>query len=110
MQFKLFTIVALATFVAATPLEVRQTVGQCNTGSLQCCDSVEDAHSDTVQTLLALLGAEVGPITGQVGVTCNPISVIAVSGNNCNAQPVCCQGDNFNGVLALGCTPVNVNV
>ena len=46
------------------------------------CDSVEDAHSDTVQTLLALLGAEVGPITGQVGVTCNPISVIAVSGNN----------------------------
>ncbi|KAK7460981.1 hypothetical protein VKT23_008909 [Stygiomarasmius scandens] len=109
MQFKLLTIAAFATLVTAT-LEVRQTVGQCNTGSLQCCDSVEDAHSDTVQTLLALLGAEVGDITGQVGVTCNPITVIGVSGNNCNAQPVCCEGNNFNGVLALGCTPVNVNV
>ncbi|KAK7460912.1 hypothetical protein VKT23_008840 [Stygiomarasmius scandens] len=108
MQFKLLALTALATLAAATPLETRQ--GQCNTGSLQCCNSVQDAKSSSLTGILALLGIAVSSITGQVGVTCSPISVIGVGGNSCSAQPVCCENNNFNGVVALGCTPINIGL
>ncbi|KJA28140.1 hypothetical protein HYPSUDRAFT_156544, partial [Hypholoma sublateritium FD-334 SS-4] len=83
---------------------------QCNTGALQCCQSVQAADTPSVATLLGLLGAAVQGITGQVGLTCNPISVIGVSGNSCSAQPVCCTDNSFNGLVALGCTPININL
>ncbi|KAK7438439.1 Hydrophobin-3 [Stygiomarasmius scandens] len=84
--------------------------GQCNTGSIQCCNSVQDASSSGVSTLAGLLGIVLGPITGQVGLTCNPISVIGIGGNSCSAQPVCCTGNNFNGLIVAGCTPINLNL
>ncbi|KAF8204671.1 hydrophobin-251 [Pholiota molesta] len=31
-------------------------------------------------------------------------------GTSCSAQPVCCTNDSFNGVVALGCTPININL
>ncbi|KAK7444490.1 hypothetical protein VKT23_015171 [Stygiomarasmius scandens] len=108
MQFKLLAVSALATLAAATPLETRQ--GQCNTGPIQCCNSVQEANSSGLAGLLGLLGVVLGPITGQVGVTCSPISVIGVGGNSCSAQPVCCENNSFNGIIALGCTPININL
>ncbi|KAK7460985.1 sc3 hydrophobin [Stygiomarasmius scandens] len=108
MQFKLLAVSALATLAAATPLETRQ--GQCNTGEIQCCNSVQSANSSSLAGLLGILGAVLGPITGQVGVTCSPISVIGVGGNSCTAQPVCCENNSFNGIIALGCTPININL
>ncbi|KAF8194688.1 hydrophobin-263 [Pholiota molesta] len=84
---------------------------QCNTGSLQCCSSVQSATAGgLVSILLGLLGVVVGDLTGQVGVTCSPITVIGASGTSCSEQPVCCTGNTFNGVIATGCTPVNINV
>ncbi|KAF5348044.1 hypothetical protein D9758_010071 [Tetrapyrgos nigripes] len=109
MQFKFLTVAALASLAAATPLEVRQT-DQCNTGSLQCCNSVQSGSSSTATTLAGLLGIVIGDITAQVGITCTPISVIGVGGNSCTAQPVCCTNNSFNGVIALGCTPININL
>ncbi|THV06628.1 fungal hydrophobin [Dendrothele bispora CBS 962.96] len=106
MQFKLITVAALASLAAATP--VRRD--QCNTGPVQCCNSVQSANSPAVAGLLGLLGVVVQDITAQVGVTCSPISVIGVAGNSCSAQPVCCENNNFNGVVALGCTPINLNL
>ncbi|THV02187.1 fungal hydrophobin [Dendrothele bispora CBS 962.96] len=106
MQFKLVVLSALATLAAATGTPA----SQCNTGPVQCCDSVQSASEPSVATLLGLLGVAVQSVTGQVGVTCTPISVIGVGGNSCSAQPVCCQDNNFNGVVALGCTPVNLNL
>ncbi|KAF5348041.1 hypothetical protein D9758_010072 [Tetrapyrgos nigripes] len=109
MQFKFLTVAALASLAAATPLEVRQT-NQCNTGSLQCCQSVQSADSSTASSLLGLLGVVIGEVTAQVGITCTPISVIGVGGNSCTAQPVCCTNNSFNGVVALGCTPINLSL
>ncbi|KLO09115.1 fungal hydrophobin [Schizopora paradoxa] len=90
------------------------TTSQCNTGSLQCCNSVQSASTPSVASLLGLLGIVVGSVTGQVGVTCSPLTIIGVSGNSClspsTAQPVCCENNSFNGVVALGCTPINVNL
>ncbi|KAF9007185.1 hydrophobin-315 [Cyathus striatus] len=105
MQFKLSAVtLALATFAAATPV-ARDT---CTTGSLQCCNSVQSASNSAVSKLLGLLGIDVSSVTALVGVTCSPISVVGVGGNSCTAQPACCTNNSFNGVVALGCTPINI--
>ncbi|THU75280.1 fungal hydrophobin [Dendrothele bispora CBS 962.96] len=82
---------------------------QCNTGPVQCCNSVQSASDPAVAKQLALLGVVAQDVNALVGVTCTPISVIGVGGNSCSAQPVCCENNSFNGVVALGCTPVNLN-
>ncbi|KLO09587.1 fungal hydrophobin [Schizopora paradoxa] len=115
--FFLFAILAVAiatpqpsktttTTVTATPTPVNQ----CNVGSLQCCDSVQSASSGIVQTLLKLLGIVLGDITGEVGLTCSPITGIGLSGDDCNASPVCCTGNSFNGIIVVGCSPININL
>ncbi|KAH9479145.1 Fruiting body protein SC1 [Psilocybe cubensis] len=109
---------AASTFVLALPLLAAASAvprndgpsNQCNTGSLQCCDSTQSATSSSVAGLLGLLGVVVGSVTGLVGVNCSPISVVGISGNSCSAQPVCCTDNSFNGVIALGCSPINLNL
>ncbi|PBK84068.1 hypothetical protein ARMGADRAFT_943952, partial [Armillaria gallica] len=66
--------------------------------------------SPSVTTLLGLLGVVIGDLTANVGVTCSPISVIGVGGTQCNSQAVCCDNNNFNGLIALGCTPLNIGL
>ncbi|CAA7262160.1 unnamed protein product [Cyclocybe aegerita] len=123
MQFRATLIAfALATLAAATttvtvtqpspPHPTPLPASQCNTGELHCCNSVQNANSgsDLLGLVLGLIDVVVLPITAQVGLTCNPISVIGLGGNSCSAQPVCCQNNNFNGLVAIGCTPVNLNL
>ncbi|GLB44708.1 putative hydrophobins [Lyophyllum shimeji] len=83
---------------------------QCNTGPVQCCNSVQSADNENVAGLLGVLGIIAQGATGQVGFDCNPISGIAIAGNSCSAQPVCCENNQFNGLIAVGCNPINVNV
>ncbi|KLO14558.1 fungal hydrophobin [Schizopora paradoxa] len=109
MFFNKFAALALVPlFAVATPTP--PAVNQCNTGSVQCCNSVQDANSPSIANLLGPLGVVVSGITGQVGVTCNPITIIGVSGTSCTSQPVCCENNSFNGLVALGCTPININL
>ncbi|KAF8953919.1 fungal hydrophobin-domain-containing protein [Flammula alnicola] len=83
---------------------------QCNTGSIQCCNSTQTSTAGPLGLLLGLLGIVVGDVTGLIGVTCSPITAIGVAGNSCSAQPVCCTNNSFNGIVALGCTPININL
>ncbi|TFK75523.1 fungal hydrophobin [Pluteus cervinus] len=81
--------------------------GQCNTGSVQCCNEVQRADSSGMSGLLGLLGVVISG-GSLVGTNCSPISAIGLGGNSCNSQPVCCSNNNFNGLVALGCSPVNL--
>ncbi|KAF8959640.1 fungal hydrophobin-domain-containing protein [Flammula alnicola] len=104
-------VLALPVLAVASVLPRNGTPSnQCNTGSIQCCDSTQSATSSVVSTLLGLLGIPIGSVTGLVGVTCSPITVIGASGTSCSAQPVCCTDTSFNGVIATGCTPINLNL
>ncbi|KAF5325863.1 hypothetical protein D9611_000542 [Ephemerocybe angulata] len=117
MQFTLITALALVSVAVAIPtggpLEPPATIpaSQCNTGPVQCCDSTQTDPSDpSLTAIFALLGINVEDVTAMVALTCSPISVIGLPGNSCSAQPVCCTNNTFNGLVALGCTPVNLNL
>ncbi|PBK73266.1 fungal hydrophobin [Armillaria solidipes] len=102
-------VLALPFFVAASPATTTTvTGGSCNTGSAQCCKSVQDPKSSAVQQALGLLNIPIGTITAGVGLTCDPITVIGLGTTQCANQPVCCEQNNYNGLVALGCTPINV--
>jgi len=103
-------VAALALFPLLAVATPTPQTSQCNVGSLQCCESVQASSSSLVSLLLGLLGVVVGDITGQVGLTCSPITVIGAGGTSCTAQPVCCTGNTFSGIVTLGCTPINLNL
>ncbi|PFH47731.1 hypothetical protein AMATHDRAFT_77057 [Amanita thiersii Skay4041] len=108
----LFCFLFFATFVSATAVPRTDSPTGCTTGSLQCCNSTEDSQNLSLGTnlLLGLLGVIVGDLVGLVGLTCSPITVIGTGGTSCNAQTVCCTDTSFNGLIALGCTPININL
>ncbi|KIJ29215.1 hypothetical protein M422DRAFT_269395 [Sphaerobolus stellatus SS14] len=107
MKFALALPVAFGLLAVAAP-SPQYGVSQCNTGKASCCNTVQDASSGPVSTLLGLLGIVAAGITGQVGLGCTPISVIGVGqGANCAQQAVCCTGNNFNGLINVGCTPIS---
>ncbi|KAF5362460.1 hypothetical protein D9756_002084 [Leucocoprinus leucothites] len=83
---------------------------QCNTGTIQCCNSVQSVNSSAVGLLAGLLGIVLQGVTGLVGLTCSPLDILGVGGNSCTAQPVCCTGNSFSGLIVLGCTPININL
>ncbi|KAF8905915.1 fungal hydrophobin-domain-containing protein [Mucidula mucida] len=118
-----FTMTLLA---AATPLDARggqptvtvtvtapgttSTIpaGSCNTGPIQCCNSVQSASSDPVSLLLGLLGIVLSSLNVDVGLTCSPITVIGAGGSSCSAHPVCCQDNSHGGLISIGCIPISL--
>ncbi|KAK0442699.1 hydrophobin-251 [Desarmillaria tabescens] len=114
MFARISSFAALLTLATATVLPRGGGNGAAcsDTGTAQCCDSVQNPSdlSPSTSLLLGLLGVVVGDLTADVGLTCSPISVIGVGGTNCDAQTVCCDNNNFNGLIALGCIPINIGL
>lgn len=81
----------------------------CNTGTLQCCNTVTTAGDSLAKVVLGLLGIVVGSTT-PVGLTCSPLSAAGVSSSQCSETPVCCDDNSFNGLVAIGCSPININL
>ncbi|ESK88579.1 hydrophobin [Moniliophthora roreri MCA 2997] len=112
-MYKLFTLAALASVVAASlhGSPHGSPVAECNTGPVQCCNIVDNFENEDVANALGLVGVVVQDLNIPIGVNCVPISaVIGIGGNSCSQQPVCCEENNFNGLVALGCTPINANL
>lgn len=59
-----------------------QPASQCDTGSIQCCDSVQSSSSESAAGLLGLLGVVLQGLNVPVGLTCSPVSVVGVGGNS----------------------------
>nr|CAA12392.1 POH2 hydrophobin [Pleurotus ostreatus]CAA74987.1 hydrophobin [Pleurotus ostreatus] len=121
------TIVAFTVMAAAMPGNPKPTTttvtvtapahptatapaSECKTGPVQCCNSVQSSKSPAASLLLGLLGIVLQGVAVPVGLTCNPITVIGVGGNSCSAQTVCCENNNFSGLIAIGCTPINLSL
>ncbi|KZT30259.1 fungal hydrophobin, partial [Neolentinus lepideus HHB14362 ss-1] len=88
---------------------VPQTVGSCNTGSLQCCKSVQEASDLDTSMLEGILDTVLLNLNGMVGLTCSPITAIRLGvGASCSAQPVCCEDNSYGSLISLGCAPVSL--
>ncbi|KAK0473568.1 hydrophobin-251 [Armillaria novae-zelandiae] len=79
-------VVALTTSVMSVPTTAGNS---CNSGPVQCCNK---------------------NLNGVVG-NCSPLSVVGVlpNGSQCNQQTVCCEDNSVSAVVAINCTPINVN-
>ncbi|KAJ3500899.1 hypothetical protein NLJ89_g9586 [Agrocybe chaxingu] len=102
------TVTVTVTTTAYPPNETKPA-SQCNVGDLHCCNTTAIASNPVAGILLGLLQVAVEPITALIGITCSPI-LAPITSNSCSAQPVCCQNNNFNGVIVVGCSPVNLSL
>ncbi|KAG6840343.1 hypothetical protein C0991_007344 [Blastosporella zonata] len=73
--FFIFAMCASAASVALVPRDGSPVTCNANTGTQQCCDSTQDAENPLIALLAGLLGIDI-PVTGQVGVTCSPVTVV----------------------------------
>ncbi|KAI6115104.1 hydrophobin-3 precursor [Pisolithus croceorrhizus] len=108
MFSRIFVALPLALLVAANAhLEARD---QCNTGAIQCCQSLQQA--DQSASLVQKCGLTVAEAAAQglVGVNCSPLTVVGTgSGCQASAQTACCKNVYFNGGVNIGCSAINVN-
>ncbi|KAF8877411.1 type 1 hydrophobin [Infundibulicybe gibba] len=105
----LLFLASAALLVSATP--VPDNNNSCNTDSMYCCNQVHKSESAEYTDLVTEYGLNVKAITGNIGVNCSPITGLGVGGGpSCNQQPVCCSGNNFNGLVVVGCSPIIINL
>ncbi|KAH9849354.1 fungal hydrophobin [Lenzites betulinus] len=101
----MFARAAVAAVIALPLLAAAQ---DCNTGSIQCCNSVEKADSAGAAAVLGLLGIVLEDVTAAVGFGCSPLSVVGLGQSSCSASPVCCQNNDVGGLISIGCVPIEL--
>ncbi|KAJ3517675.1 hypothetical protein NLJ89_g351 [Agrocybe chaxingu] len=91
---------------------IRGEAQQALEQTFQCLgNSLHQKESKEANILAALVGVAIDSVGAYVGAQCSPITVIGLSsGASCGSQPVCCSNNSFNGVVAIGCSPINVNL
>ncbi|KDR72954.1 hypothetical protein GALMADRAFT_142657 [Galerina marginata CBS 339.88] len=98
------------TTVTPSPAPTSEPANQCNSGNLQCCNLVQSSSSSVVGQLIDSLGILIDGGEALVGIACTPIDILGLSQGSCHSQPVCCQNNDFHGVVAIGCVPIRVNL
>ncbi|KAF8916730.1 hypothetical protein CPB85DRAFT_1216221 [Mucidula mucida] len=79
--------------------------GQCNTGPVQCCNSVEKTTAHPTGLLGVILELSIGTL---VGLNCSPISVLGLGSGSCltsSSQAVCCENNSHGSLISIGCIP-----
>ncbi|CAG7854714.1 SubName: Full=Uncharacterized protein {ECO:0000313/EMBL:CCA66384.1} [Serendipita indica DSM 11827] len=81
----------------------------CNVGEAQCCQSIHQSNDRNGQFLRSLLGLALPAGGGMLGAQCTPLAnLLAVTGSStCRSQPVCCTGNEYRGLVAVGCSPIS---
>ncbi|KAF8953686.1 hydrophobin-263 [Flammula alnicola] len=92
----MFSKITTVFVVALGALSVSALDNSCNTGPVQCCQTIQAPGTYDVTGIASLVGVAVSAISGQVGLQCNPITAIgAGTGANCASTPVCCEKNFF---------------
>ncbi|KAK1232000.1 hypothetical protein PQX77_004867 [Marasmius sp. AFHP31] len=107
-----FFVLSLTMLAAAIPTSGSggSGGGNCNTGPIQCCNSVTKAKDAGagVLGLLGLLGIVLNDVNVLLGLQCSPITVIGGGNGGCNASPVCCENNSVGGLISIGCIPISL--
>ncbi|GJE95378.1 fungal hydrophobin [Phanerochaete sordida] len=100
-RLALFSTASLALLAVATPVVER------NTPTTACCASTQSASSAAVAAILKAIGVDASDVSGLIGLTCSPISVVGVgSGSECSGTTVSCSNGVINSI-GVGCVPVS---
>ncbi|KAH7917802.1 fungal hydrophobin [Leucogyrophana mollusca] len=111
MFTRTFAVLAVAALAAAKPSRLARADNQCNTGSIQCCNNYQSSSQVQQAGIASILSVLVGDIGAGVASGCSPLTVVGTgSGANCNQEPVCCTDNKFNGLINVGCSPINLNL
>ncbi|KAH8118784.1 fungal hydrophobin [Phellopilus nigrolimitatus] len=115
MQFTklngLLALLALPILAAATPWATPTTsvpITTTVTVTSTATSTAVPATARPARPSSAELGVLVDGLDVLLGVTCSPITVVGGVAGTCSASPVCCENNNFNGVVAVGCVPVTL--
>ncbi|EJF57695.1 hypothetical protein DICSQDRAFT_36493, partial [Dichomitus squalens LYAD-421 SS1] len=87
--------------------------GECNTGPIQCCDQVAPANSTQMSSIISAIGIGLDVLGGLgdslVATSCSPIDVLSLGGGaECNQSPVCCNNNDYQGLINIGCVPIQL--
>ncbi|KAH8828838.1 fungal hydrophobin-domain-containing protein [Flagelloscypha sp. PMI_526] len=104
MIFAKLMVFVLPAFAAAVAVGRRED--KCNTGPVQCCNQVVKANDPSHALLVGLLNLGLLGTAVPIGLTCVPINIVGAGGTSCTGQTVCCENNNYNGLVNIGCSPV----
>ncbi|KAI3601263.1 hydrophobin 1 [Moniliophthora roreri] len=105
MQHKVAVVGSLATLAAATILPASQCLPPDR--QLQYCDFAQTASESPALEIIGLLAIPINDPNVLVGLRCTPFSVW---GSTCNPIPLCCKDNDYLGIIAVDCVPVDVNL
>ncbi|KAK1219640.1 hypothetical protein PQX77_017630 [Marasmius sp. AFHP31] len=105
---KFLAVSALSTLAVATPVDLntRTDGSNCNTGPIQCCETVTTALDPVVGPVLKVLGIVIQDLNIPVALTCSPITILGGGNGGCNAHPVCCENNSYGGLISIGCIAI----
>lgn len=75
-NIKMFIKAAVIFSAIALVVAIPTQKNSCNVGSLNCCDSVQNAGSPAASEMLGSLGVVLQDLNVPVGLTCTPLSVV----------------------------------
>ncbi|KAL0953841.1 hypothetical protein HGRIS_005018 [Hohenbuehelia grisea] len=106
-------ILALAALFAPLALAAPPvgSVSSCSTGTVTCCDSLQDSSSLSRSDIFSIMSElQISAVVGQVGMACSsPLSGEALGGSvSCRQQTACCDNVSANGLVAAGCMPMTL--
>ncbi|KAG0708440.1 fungal hydrophobin [Suillus ampliporus] len=82
---------------------------QCDTGSISCCQSTMTYAAAQELFPEYNLAAVDALVDLAVGLTCSGVTVVGTgSGCAANQEPLCCEDNKYNGVINVGCSPINI--
>ncbi|CAO3610059.1 unnamed protein product [Cunninghamella echinulata] len=114
MKFATLSAVVFGAAVCFAGELERYAAQQCNTGPIQCCNQLKNYNELNIKErnqVTNIVGGVVDKLLhGQFGIDCTPVGVLGGAGNNCNAQPVCCEKVQTNALVAISCVPININL
>ncbi|GJE92439.1 hydrophobin family protein [Phanerochaete sordida] len=96
------TATVTTTSTAAVSTATSITIDQCNTGSIQCCNSVTHSNSTFGQAVTSLLGVNATHPNTLMGMNCSPMDSNSTE-PICEASPICCENNAHGSLISIGC-------
>ncbi|KAI0739587.1 hydrophobin [Daedaleopsis nitida] len=64
-----------------------------------------------MSSIISSLGIKLEDALGLAGTSCSPVDVLSLGGGvECNQKPVCCSNNTYQGLINIGCVPINIEL